>query len=199
MSHALLGPAPCPALGCWAQYCITTHLRSSVRSSSRRQACCLPGPHDSLGHTRGYGAGTVSRVQRAWWPPTPAAALVSYADPRWRMSPSAEARSQRGRVRLQAAPKPRRARQAPPPGVRLGARRPRLRPTRVAAVVGRFGHRHRSPAPQHDAGGDGPQRRFFLRVGIRGCGPCLSLGVRPKSHQSRKEVCPAEQQWSLAK
>src|SRR5439155_8916023 len=47
------------------------------------------------------------------------------------------------------------------------------------SVAGRPGPAPRSPAPQHGAGGDGPQRTFCGRRGSVPCGPRLSLGVRP--------------------
>jgi len=42
---------------------------------------------------------------------------------------------------------------------------------------GRSGTRVGHPAPQHGAGGDGPQRTLFGECGAVRCGPRLSLGV----------------------
>jgi hypothetical protein len=45
-------------------------------------------------------------------------------------------------------------------------------------VTGRPGHPRQGSAPQHGAGGDGPQRTLGGRRGSVPCGPRLSLGVR---------------------
>ena len=59
------------------------------------------------------------------------------------------------------------------------------------SVAGRPGPAPRSPAPQHGAGGDGPQRTFCGRRGSVPCGPRLSLGVRRQGRRrkNRRKPC----------
>jgi hypothetical protein len=101
--------------------------------------------------------------------------------------PSPGVRARRCRVVVQSMVVPRAlhrwvwhrvSRHGPRPTGRCGLWRPGGCPCGWRrSVSGRPGRPRQLPAPQHGAGGDGPQCRLFGRRGSVRCGPRLSLGV----------------------